>query len=108
MISDLIMSTKPILLRNLTVSQLKKLLHNRGKSVGGNKGPLKAKLRALLENDVEVENVDTFDFRAELEQTPASQQTSAAERPKTVDRKRIGKHTISLTLYYITKWEIFS
>ena len=99
------MSTKPILLGDLTVPQLKKLLHNRGKSVGGNKGPLKSRLRALLEKDEDVEDIDSFDFRAELEQPPASQQTSAAERPKTVDRKRIGKHTLSI---FGILWEIFS
>ena len=88
------MSEKPILFRDLKIPQLKKLLHLRGKSVGGNKGFLQDRLKQVL-IDEGIQEYESYDFRMELSSQTATSSVAAVEATPTVakpakGRKRIG------------------
>ena len=96
------MSSKPILLLDLTVQNLKKILKLRKALVGGNKEKLQDRLKKLL-IDQGIEDLYSHDFREELS-TETSPAPAAVATPKlatvaktpTQERKRIGKYISSL------------
>ena len=91
------MSSKPILLLDLTVQNLKKILKLRKASVGGNKEKLQDRLKKLL-IDQGIEDLYSHDFREELstETSPAAVATPKVASMPTQERKRIGKYISSL------------